>query len=190
MILAAAVLCGTFAFASRPATTSGSSVSVMNSGSELIRVFYKSLEARNVTVSIYNDKDELVFTDKIRHSDGFTRPYNFRDLPEGEYTIAVADESGKAIQKVNYAHKKTKTITKDILIAKVPNEEGKYVVSGYVSDNDKISVRVYNGDGALVFEKKYDADGSFGEVYNLKELDGSFSISVSDEDGTLKEFHI
>jgi len=75
-----------------------------------------------------------------------------------------------------------------ILIAKVPDQEGKYVISGFVSSADEISVKVYDAAGSMVYEKKYSVDGTFGEVYNLKQLDGTFSISVSDADGSIKEY--
>jgi len=186
MVVAAAVLFSTFAFANRmekPVT--GSSIAVMNAGSNLVRVFYKSEKLNDVKISIRNEKDLVVFSESFKQIDGFMRPYNFENLSEGKYTILVEDENGKQVEKINYGPKR---IEKLVNIAKVQSEEGKYLITGTSRGADKISIRISDSDGKTIYEESRQVDGRFAQVYNLKGLKGTFSIEVSDTFGILKAF--
>ncbi len=79
--------------------TSSPSASVFN-------ITYRSQEEGKVTISIYNKKNQLVFTEKIQHVVSFIRPYNFSKLGEGEYTIEVSDKHGKQVEKINFSRTK------------------------------------------------------------------------------------
>jgi len=64
------------------------------------RLVYLSKAQGWVKVSIYDATGNLLLTDHIQNQNGFARPYNFRELPVGEYTIEVADGSEKITQHV------------------------------------------------------------------------------------------
>jgi len=102
-LLGGVLLC-TFVFArgiDKP--IKGSSVAVTNvSGSTLYKVYYKSERRGKVKVSIINEKGNTIFYETINKVDGFLRPYNFEELPEGQYSIKVEDENGKSVEKVDY----------------------------------------------------------------------------------------
>src|SRR5712671_4819212 len=68
---------------------------VAGENANIFKVVYKSTAATRVQVSIRNEKNEIVFSESFRKMNRFTRPYNFKDLPEGQYTIEIKDNHGK-----------------------------------------------------------------------------------------------
>src|SRR5688572_10299134 len=80
--------------------------SVVKSGSTF-KLSYTRSELSSVKVSIYNDNHDLVFTETIRKISSFIRPYNFSDLPEGEYTIEVSDGTSSVTKTVTYKKEST-----------------------------------------------------------------------------------
>src|SRR5258708_16427469 len=88
------VLCCALVFANGtddPAKTA-SSVGVLNpNGSQLVKVLYKSPRYGKVKVSILNERHELLFSETMKKTDGFMRPYNFVGMVEGVYLIEIED---------------------------------------------------------------------------------------------------
>src|SRR5689334_15914649 len=79
---------------------SASSLEITPSSNAVYNVYYKGTEESAVKVTILNEKNRVVFTETIR-SAGFKRPYNFRELPEGQYTVVVSGKDGEQVQKIN-----------------------------------------------------------------------------------------
>jgi hypothetical protein len=189
IVLTLSVLCSALVFANGTDDPSkvASSVVVLNSnGSNLVKVFYKSPQLGNVKISILNEQQELIFSETLRKMDGFMRPYNFDALPEGTYMIQIEDVYGKQVEKLNYHTGKTE---KFVHLAKLLGQKGKYVLTGLSQQEDEIQVRIYDANNQLVFEENRKVTGEFGEVYNLKNISGSFTIEVADSHGVLKSLH-
>lgn len=131
--LSLSVLLCTVVFAGGTDNTPGaSSVAVIKKGASTYNLIYKTAQAGDVKVSILNSKHELVFTESIKTSDGFSRPYNFESLDEGEYSIEVVDSFETRTEKIyNYADK----IKKSFRITKL-HRQNKYVLSVAGKGND------------------------------------------------------
>jgi hypothetical protein len=185
MVLAVGVLFSTLVFANGTDEPSSSSFKVTNSGSDLFKVFYKASKSNDVKISIINEKERVVFSETVKKTDGFMRPYNFENLPEGRYIIDIQDENGEHVQKVNYGALK---VEKQVNISRVQSEKDKYLLSGISQGADKIIVRIYDADGKIAYEETHDVDGAFARLYNLKDIKGIFMIEVSDNTKILKTF--
>src|SRR4051812_44176159 len=110
-LLAGVLLCTLLSAHGTKSAAARSSVAVTHaSGSSLIKLYYKSEKSGTVEVSILNQKNEIVFSERINEVDYFVRPYNFKELPEGEYTLIVKDESSKSIEKVSYRNEKVEKL--------------------------------------------------------------------------------
>ncbi len=99
VLVFACIISSFAAAANSPASmkvTAASTASVFN-------ITYRSQEEGKVIISIYNKKNQLVFSEKIQHVVSFIRPYNFSKLGEGEYTIEVVDKYGKQVEIINYS---------------------------------------------------------------------------------------
>jgi hypothetical protein len=159
-----------------------SSVAVTNSkGSSLFKLYYTAYMADDVTVTIYNQFGKLLFTEKMKKTDGFVRPYNFERLGEGDYTIEVENEEGRHIEKVHYSAGK---IDKLINIVKLA-DEGKYLLTVASKGADNVTINIYNEINQLIYSQDRFVEKEFAEVINLKNRK-TFTIEVADSKGLLK----
>ncbi len=161
------------------ANTNESSVTVVaGENTNIFKVVYKSAAATRVQVSIRNSKDEVVFSESFSKMNRFTRPYNFQNLPEGEYTIEVKDHTGKKVEKVNYSLGVVNSLVKVIKLGDQP----KFMLSVANKGMNIINVSVYNKDGEQLMYNAHIVDGDFAIVYNLLKA-GSYTFVVTDKTG-------
>ena len=182
-LVLAGVLFSTCAFAGvvdEPASAEGVAVTHVT-GSSVLKVYYTSVQAGDVKVSILNQKDQTVFSETIKKISGFVRPYNLTGLAAGKYTIVIQDKNGKREEVVNYSAGK---IEKLINIVRLP-EDGKYLLSVKSNASDKINVNVYDRDNRLIHSEARDIKKDFAEVLNLKSIN-EFTIEITDSQGVLK----
>jgi hypothetical protein len=165
------------------ATANESSIAVVSGeNSDIFKVIYKAASANRVQVSILDAKNEVVFTESFNKINGFTRPYNFNGLPEGEYTIEVEDNQGKKVEKVDYHLGNVKSLIK---ITKLSNELSKFMVSVPNQGKNKINVLILNEEGDVLLEETRKVVGDFGIVYNLVKT-GLYTFVVSDKSGNVR----
>src|SRR6478736_8209739 len=106
----------------------------------VFKVVYKSAAATRVQVSILNSRNEVVFSESFKRLSRFSRPYNFQNLPEGEYTIEVKDKTGIKVEKVNYSLGVVNSLVKVTKLGDQP----KYLLSVANKGINIINVSVYN----------------------------------------------
>jgi hypothetical protein len=162
-------------------SVSASAVTRAN-GSKVIKVFYKSATIGKVDVSISNSAGEKLFGETIQNTNGFVRPYNLAELPEGEYTVTIKDEYGKTEEKIAYSNV---AVEKFVNVKKI-GDENKYLLTINSSQNDDFTILISDSDNNLIYEEAANIGGEFAKVYNLKNLK-NFSIQVMDASGVLKK---
>src|SRR6186713_3356605 len=103
VVLVVLISASVLAFANEPGNFK---VAVVNQ-SELgiFKVIYAGENKGNVDLSILDDAGKVVYQETIKNIENFVRPLNFSGMNYGEYTIEVVDNSGKKVQKVDYAAK-------------------------------------------------------------------------------------
>jgi hypothetical protein len=150
-------------------------------------VHYKTSEAGKVKVSIFNNSNQLVFSEVLNNVGSFVRPYNFSQLAEGEYTIILEDKNGRQVQKVNYTLEKVTTFIKVVELAGVEN---KYILNISNSGTEDVTVKIYDNTDALLHEQTVQVTGSFGVVYNLYKVkpypNAKITFEISTEGGVTK----
>jgi hypothetical protein len=182
-LLFVGVLLCTLVFANgtdEPSSTS--SVAVTNaSGSSLFKVYYTANTADDVKVSILKPSGKIVFSETLRKTKGFVRPYNFNGLAEGKYVIKIEDTNGIRNESVYYSSGK---VDKLIGIVKL-SEQGKYLFTVNSKNADKVNVNIYNDKDELIHSHRSFVNKEFAEVFNLKNIN-AFTIEISDSNGLLK----
>jgi len=184
-LVMAIVLIGTLSFArgiDEPAIQKSSMKVTNSSGSTLYKLYYKSVEQGKVKVSIRNGKDETVLNETFKNIDNFIRPYNFENLPEGEYTITVEDENGVTVEKVNHTKDRAQKL---VHVQKLFGEKGKYVLSIASQKTENVSISIFDKDGNMIHNETQKVGKEFAQIYNLKDVD-SFTIEIEDKDGLIK----
>ena len=150
---------------------SASSLEITPSSNAVYNVYYKGTETGSVKVTILNEKNKVVFTENIR-SAGFIRPYNFRELPEGQYKVVVSGKDGEQVQTINHKLAAVSSTKSIIRVASLSGTEGKYLLTIANSTSQNVWIRIYNNGTGLVHEEKITVDGSAAQVYNLSKIQG------------------
>jgi hypothetical protein len=163
-------------------SASASGAAVIKNGEGTFRVIYKSEQENDVKVSILNDKNELVYSEKVNNTDGFSRPYNFKSLSEGDYTITIEDGSRKTLEKVSY---RTPRNAKMLNVLKV-GSDGKYVITAAGKGSETISVSIYDGSRTLIHKSFEQTSGDFAKLYNVKSVKGHLTFEIANENGEVK----
>ena len=152
-------------------------------GSETFKVIYKAENTSKVKLNIYNLRSELIFSEVINESNGFILPLNFKGLAFGEYTLEVIDALGKKIERISY---QPSPASNNIRIAKLSNNENKFLVSVVNPGTEKITVKIFDTYNNLVHNEILNVEGNFAQVYSFKNLVGACKFEVSDATGNVK----
>ncbi len=164
------------------ASTSGAAV--IKNGESTYRVIYKSEKESDVKVSILDERNKVVFVEKVSKTEGFTRPYNFSSLKEGEYTIAVQDASGILIERVVYRAEKT---PKALNVIRMNSDDSKYVLTAAGSGTETIAINIYDENNRLIHHDSKTTVGNFAQLYNLKSVKGHVTFEITNESGETKK---
>ena len=180
-LLLAGVLVSTFAFASVPGNSpEPSGLAVVKKNETTVNLFYQSTSLSDVRVSIVDSNGNQVFSESIKRTDGFVRPYNLEQLKEGDYYFNVEDGSGKRTEKFTY---RSIEAPKAANIVKLNN--GKYLlgVKGSLTSG-KIKIKIYEGD-KLVHEQANEITKDFGYLFTMKGAVDPIRFEVTDSRGKL-----
>lgn len=155
-------------------------LAVIKKGSTF-KLFYKCKESDKVNVTIYNKKDEVVFKETIRNTDGFVRPYNLNELGEGDYRVVVKDDNCEHTNVLHHYVEKSKSLIGVIQLSDSPE---KFVLTvGKKLSPEVIGIKIFNDKNEIVYEQLERIDGDFAKLYNLKEGD-SYRFEITDSNGT------
>jgi hypothetical protein len=159
-------------------------VAVVKSGTTY-KLFYKGTAKMDVKVSILDASDNVVFTEILKKVEGFIRPYNFLNLPEGEYTIEIADKNGRQVESVSYQKGKLEKLAH---LLKVSGTEGKYLLTVSNKDAGSIRVRIFDDSHNTIYDHQEEIKSDFAKIYNLEKVSGKFTFEITDEEGRTKSF--
>lgn len=162
-------------------------ITVKNNKETVFSIQYKNVEKGNVKVSILNSKNEIIFSEEFRNTSSFTRPYNFSQLTEGEYTIVIEDKNGKQMEKVNYHLNK---VVSYVHVSPVPNKENKYWMNIANNGTEVVAVRIFGNDGKQLHEQSVEVTGTLSMVFDLTKVknNGAFKFEVTDGSGKVHTF--
>lgn len=176
--LAALLVITSVTFAKTP-DNPASGISVLKNGAT-IKLLYKGTEQNDVKVLILNEDNQIVFTEKIRATDGFIRPYNFSQLPYGNYSFALIDNNGRQTEQVEY---RTEPTRKLMHVVRISGTTGKFVLSVPNQGAGKLFVTIYDDMSRVLYSGKENITGDFARIYNLKDHTGKVTFEVSDSKG-------
>ena len=162
--------------------TSGIAVLPMK-GTEVFKVIYANENANKVKVTLYNASSQIVFSESINSTTGFILPLNFSKLAFGEYKLELTDVTGTRTESIKYQPAKSND---NIRVARLTNEQGKFLVAIANPKNEKVTVKIFDNYNNLLHTEVRTVSGDFAQVYNVKNLTGSCTFQVSDNEGTVK----
>ena len=153
-----------------------------SSKSSVFNIHYKGMEKNNVTVTIIDEKNHVIFSEVIYRVSSFVRPYNFENVKPGEYTIVIEDKNGKQVEKINYS---LETIQSYVNISAVPNKENKFWLFASSNKADVMSITILSEDGTVLHEQAIEVAGTVSTVFDLSQVKffGSVTFEVVDGNG-------
>ena len=160
------------------ASDNPSTMAVLKNGSTF-RLLYKGIKQSDVKVLILNEENQIVFSEKIKSTDGFARPYNFSNLPEGHYSIQVKNGAITQTETVNYHIRKEE---KAMHLLRLPGS-AKYVLSVPDNGSENLSVTIFNDMNQVLYKNSENISGDFARIYNLAGHSGNFRFVVKDGKG-------
>jgi hypothetical protein len=177
--LFAVVLVSTTAFAKEPGDGSKSTgLAVVKRSESAFTLFYQPAGVTDVKVLIHDAEGKEVYSESVRKTDGFIRPYTLSDLSKGEYSISVIDGETELTEKFYNGSLVSKKSARIIKI-----DESRYLVaipSTLYSGDARI--KIYN-DGELAHQQLVETGNGFGKIFNLKNLSGNLTFEVTDNAG-------
>lgn len=145
----------------------------------IFKVIYESENLDNVTLTIYNDNGDNVFTQVTRNTRGFIQPISMKLMEPGEYTVEVSGENGTVEQKIVYEQAKS---LKNVYVAKLP-AEGKYLLTVPGNGTKEVNVSIFDGQKNLVHSEDRIIDGGLGLVFALQDVSGVPTFEVTEKSG-------
>jgi hypothetical protein len=160
-------------------TPSTSDMTVSMKG-EVVKIFYRTDVARKVKVTIYDAASKAVFSEELKRQSSFVRPYNFENLPFGEYTIVLEDENGKTEETISYTKKRV-----EVLSSIIERNSKSCMVTLFSKDEANVTVKVLDESKNVLFSESQTVNGQAVKAFNLKKVEGAVRVEVSDSAGLL-----
>ena len=173
VIVVLALVCGVSSSA-----LSESRVAVIRSG-EVFKVIYKNNDLANVKVTISDARGEKVFSEELISVHGFIRPYNFEDLPLGDYMVCITDVEGEKTEKICFDERSLNKKTWSARVNKVGNDDKRVMVVVPRQNANDFSVNIYDSDDQLVYSEDQKLDKEYGRVFNLNRLENGATVHLT-----------
>ncbi len=140
-----------------------SKMAIMQKDADHIQLFYKSNKEATIEVSIYDEDNKLTFTEFIRKSDGFIRPYDLSAMKEGDYTVVVNDGSEKFVEKISVKN------SKEILLSNVISlkKEGSFLLTVADKKAQRFTVTITDENDAVLYRQTESLDKQYSKIYNF-----------------------
>ncbi|MDH3712015.1 MAG: hypothetical protein OER04_19165 [Cyclobacteriaceae bacterium] len=161
-------------------------VQVIAKADQTFKVIYEAEEKSKVKVNIYDWKNHKIFTDVIDQTDGFSKPYNFKNLPEGNYTFEIISNGVKSREVVSNSIQAPEHTMKALIIPTA--NSGKFQLMVMSNDMGPVRISVLDHKGKLLLEEDVNSPETFGKVYDLNQLRNSQArFVVTAASGVLKD---
>lgn len=147
-------------------------------GSSVFLIKYLGSQTGDVKMTIKDNLGRVLITKSIKGVCAFSLPVNLEDVDAGVYGIEVDNGKDKQIQTLDYSYQSPGTYTHVTSLG-----DKRYLLSVAHTGTEKISIRILDDAGSLVFEQAQLIEGSFARIYNLKNSVGSPSFEVTDGSG-------
>ncbi len=180
-ILVMLMAAGSLAFATGSPGTDAR-IAVVKNGTTY-KLYYNGSQQMDVSISIRDASDRIVFKEILEEVDGFVRPYNFSHLNEGDYTIEIEDRNGLRTEKIRYEKNDE---TKFANIFKVKGSERKYLLMISNKASSSFTINILDGSDNILYSQMEEIKGDFAKVYNLEKFSGKVRFEITDDNGNLK----
>lgn len=140
---------------------------------EVFKVIYKSPELSSVKVTIADEQGVEFFAEELISIKGFIRPYNFSELPKGDYTIRVADGPTQKIEKVHFTDRPWTA-----RLSLLNTDERKIMIAVPHHSLSDFTIQILDNNGQMIYTEDQKIETDYAKVFNLKNLEKGVTINV------------
>ena len=152
---------------------------------------YLSFEANNssiVLIQIKDNNEVILHQEKITNQKAFSKKFNLKNLPKGEYFLEISDEIKDVIQPIEVS---------DSNVEIDPLNRSEHYKPVYVFNhnmlavnflalkNDKLTVQISNSQNREIFTQEFETGGlPFGKRFDMSKLEkGKYTVKVIAKEG-------
>lgn len=147
-----------------------------SSGVYLVK--YLDSKPGKVTVTITDSQGTLLVKRLIQNETGFVMPVNLSSVGQGIYTVYTDNGTEKQNIAINYNNDTAPTYSR---IVNLGND--RYLFTTTHVGKETVTITIYDGNDAQVFQENQKVDGVFTMIFNLRDVPGKPSFEVSETSG-------
>lgn len=129
------------------------------------RVVYQSPEKSNVTIQLYNDKNEVIYTESQKSTSGFMKKFDLSYLSYGEYQLEVKADGYLFQEKI-----KLGTSAADYNLVLTPYTSREIVFATANKQGKSLNLYILDQFGDVVYREKFENTSSVHKMYNFENL--------------------
>jgi hypothetical protein len=175
-----------FALGNPDAPLAASGISLVTKGST-VSLFYKAKETGKVRITILDKYSNEIYSEVLRKTKSFSRPYNLSQLPKGEYIIKVQDGDNTKEESIIVGYEPAEQIGFNVV--RVANTKNKFLVTVGQYHHKNVRIRVYDADSNVLLDQNEKIGEDFAEVLNVERVSGKVSIQISADNGSSKTYN-
>jgi hypothetical protein len=166
-----------------PKSTSG--VITTDAANGVFKVYYKGDEAARIKISIVDSKNKSVFSETLQRANGFLRPYNMTNLPDGEYTFLIDDGVSVVSEKVING-----SIADDpkLFRATKLKEDDKFLFTASGKGQEDVTINIYDLAEKLLYSETRTIKNSISRVYDLSHFRNKVAFEIVHANGLSERF--
>jgi 5-hydroxyisourate hydrolase-like protein (transthyretin family) len=157
-----------------------SNMAMMKKGNSHVQIFYKGNKSAKVQIAIYDAEKKLKFSEVVRNTDGFSRPYDLSKLAAGEYTIEMNDGVNTIVERVDTKEIKSSFVSQ---VVKIQGKENKYLVTVADKNASSLIIRIESPEGNVLFEHADVMSRQYAKVFALPDSCNNCSFIVKNDKG-------
>lgn len=155
-------------------------VQFVQSQAKKYKLIYPIKKSGLVWVRIFDSRDEMLLSEKLKNKEGFMRSYDFSYLPEGKYRINIESPEGNLVREIYHEYQENDI---SISVEQTYHDNAFRLVVIGVKESP-VYVDILDGDNKVLFEDIVDVSKSFSRVYKFYDgvpEDLMISVTYNDE---------
>lgn len=134
-------------------------------------ISFAVVEAKDVTISIFGQNDELLFSEKINSDGAISRKYDLSQFPSGTYTLEA--ESSAKVTRYEITVDGTSAKVGEVIKAEVKKpvivrKANERVTMSIINiEQTPVEIAIYDESGAEVFKNTYPANVSVIKMFSF-----------------------
>jgi hypothetical protein len=141
-------------------------------------VSYTGTKTGRVIFQVKDEQGTTMVTRTIHNTKDFQIPINFSSVAEGKYIVQIDNGSDTRTETVNYSNATAPTYSRITNLG-----DKKFLLMASHIGSEKISIRITDDTGSILYDKEKIIKGDFAMLFNLKGIHGEPTFEITEKSG-------